>query len=123
MLEHYKAPKNKFAMKDYDIHKHDDNPVCGDKVDVYIKLNENVDASHRKIDKMSFEGEGCVMCMATASILTEELVGKNVDEIKNFDTNYILKLLNLKLTPTRIKCAMLSLVAVKKGIFEYESKA
>jgi len=116
LLDHYKNPKNKHAMKDPDIEKHDSNPLCGDEIEVYIKLDKD-----KKVEDISFQGSGCVISQASASILTEELQGKDIDDVKNMTREDMLNLLNLKLTPTRVKCAMLALTAIKKGIMEYES--
>lgn len=130
LLEHYHNPKNLGIIKDADIQKHDINISCGDEVEIYVKLEE-ADNKHnikkekfdnQKIKDIKFSGQGCVICMASASILTEELQGKKIIDVKNMNTDSLLELLQLQLTPTRVKCAMLSLVTLKKGIMEYESK-
>ena len=121
LLEYYKNPRNFHEMKDSDIHKFDSNPTCGDEVEVFIKLKDKKEKDPT-IEKLSFKGKGCVICMATTSMLMEELEGKKLLEIKSMDDKTITQMLDIKLTPTRLKCAMLSLVAIKKGIFEFESK-
>jgi len=119
LLDHYKNPHNKGIIKNADIHQHDINISCGDKVEIYVKLDEK---NHDIIKNVKFEGRGCVICMASTSILTDEIVGKKLSEIHKMDTDDLLKIIGLKLTPARIKCAMLPLVTIKKGIIEYESK-
>ncbi len=134
LLEHYHNPKNKGTIKDADIHKHDINVSCGDEIEIFVKLDKHADKNkintkdikkdfdNQKIKEIKFSGQGCVICMATAAILTEELTGKKIKEVKDMNTDDLLELIQLQLTPTRIKCAMLSLVTLKKGILEYESK-
>ena len=114
LLDHYKNPRNKSIMKNPDIRRLDNNPTCGDMIEVFVKLDKNM------VKDISFQGNGCVISMASASILMEELKGKSLDDIKKMSTDDTLKLLNLKLTPTRVKCAMLALSAIKKGMMDYE---
>ena len=114
LLDHYKNPRNYGKIKNPDIKYKDQNPLCGDVVEYYLKIKEG------GVEDAKFEGKGCVICMATASILSEELRGKKIDEITLMKKEDVLGLINLELTPTRLKCAMLPLTAVKKGIVEYE---
>lgn len=118
MLDHYHNPHNKGTIKNADIHKYDVNISCGDEIDMYIK----VDKTDNTITKVQFEGRGCVICIATASILTDEIQGKKLSEIQTLKTEDMLKLIGIQLTPARIKCAMLPLVTIQKGIIEYETK-
>lgn len=115
LLEHYKNPKNKGKIPDADIVVHDSNPLCGDEISMHVKLDG------RNISKIMFEGRGCVISMASASILAEYLEEKTVDAIQQMDRDAMLGLLGLQLTPTRIKCAMLALHTLKKGITEHET--
>jgi nitrogen fixation protein NifU and related proteins len=114
LLEYYKNPENKRSIEKPDIHKQDNNPVCGDSVEIFIKLDEK-----KKIKEMSFQGTGCVISMVSAEMLCQEIIGKKLGEVQKMDREDILKMMNLKLTPTRIKCAMLPLVATKKGIIDF----
>ncbi len=116
LLEHYKNPHNKGKIIKPHLHKEDSNPLCGDVIEIFAKLKND------KIDKISFTGKGCVISQATASILTEHVKGKTLNEIQNITRDDLLDLIGLKLTPERVKCAMLSLSALKKGIVEYEAK-
>ena len=130
LLDHYHNPKNKEVMKEFDINKRDINISCGDDVEMFIKLNEveydrknkKIKADDRIIKQVTFQGTGCVICMATASILTEELIDKKISDVKKMNTDELLDIIKLKLTPTRVKCAMLPLVTIKKGILDFESK-
>ncbi len=116
LLDHYKNPKNYGKMMNPHIHKEDSNPLCGDVIEIFIRVKDG------KAESVSFDGKGCVISQATASMLTDELKGKPLSEIQGMEREDILDLIGLNLTPSRIKCAMLPLITIKKGIIEYESK-
>ena len=117
LLEKYKNPNNKRKMIKPDVKKEDSNPLCGDQIEVFLRLDKN-----NVITEATFEGKGCVISQASADILMDELKGKTLDKIREMTREEMLDLLGLNLTHTRIKCAMLALTAVKKGIVEYEAK-
>lgn len=119
LLDHYKNPKNFGELKNPDIHKHDNNPLCGDDIEIFAKIDGKKD---EKISEIRFKGHGCVICMASASILMDEIEGKKLKDIQKMETSDMLKLLGIELTPTRIKCMMLPLKALQKGIIDYEAK-
>lgn len=118
LIDHYKNPKNFGEMKNPDIYKHDNNPLCGDDIEIFVKL----DSKKEKVSEIKFKGCGCVISMASASILMGELEGKRLKDIQKMETKDMMKLLGIDLTPVRIKCMMLPLVTVKKGLIEYEVK-
>ena len=99
------------------IPRQDRNPLCGDSIDLYV----NVDGT--KITEVKFDGKGCAICMACTSVLTEMIKNKTLDEVKNFQKDELLAELGLehliKTSPVRIKCALLSLKALKYGIYSY----
>lgn len=111
LLDHYKNPRNYGTIEEADIVQKDSNPTCGDVVEFYLKLDDN-----NKVSDVKFEGVGCVICMASSSMLTTSLLGKTLEEIKNMDRDDMMDIINIKLDHVRIKCATLSLHAVKKGI-------
>jgi nitrogen fixation protein NifU and related proteins len=117
LLEHYKNPKNKGTIVDADITAHENNPLCGDSITIYAE------SSGGMMKKMKFEGSGCVISMASASILSENVEDKRFEDIKNMGHEQMLEMLGLKLTPTRVKCAMLALNTLKKGIEKSEIKS
>lgn len=117
LLDHYKNPQNFGEIKNPDIHKYDSNPLCGDEIEIFVKLDEKKE----QIKTIKFKGHGCVICMASASILTGELEGEKIKEIQNIDTDQMLKIIGLELTPARIKCMMLPLKTIQKGIIDYEA--
>lgn len=114
LLDHYKNPRNKGTIKNPDIIYMDDNPLCGDEIEITAKLNG------KKIKEIRFNGKGCAISQASASMLTETLEGKSLDEVKKFGTDDIVKMLGIELSPIRVKCAVLSLKILQAGIEIYK---
>jgi nitrogen fixation NifU-like protein len=111
ILDHYQHPHNHGEIPDADISYEDSNPLCGDKIRIDLKLKNNV------VEDVKFNGKGCAISQASASMLTDELIGKSLDEIKQLDKQFILDLLGIPLGPTRIKCALLPLKVIKAGVY------
>ncbi len=109
IIDHYKNPRNKGKLDDADIIVYEVNTLCGDALKFYFKLD-----AEGKIKKVSFEGEGCALSQATASMLTEELVGMHIDQVKNLDYSFIRELIGIEVNPTRLKCVMLSVECLRK---------
>lgn len=112
ILEHYKRPHNWSPplpkIEDADHEFHDLNPLCGDELTVQLKLGEN-----DVVEDVRFFGHGCAISQAAASIVSDEIKGKNVEELLKLDRSYILDLLGVDISATRIKCALLSLKVIK----------
>lgn len=104
ILEHYRNPHNKGQLDPHDLHFADSNPTCGDELSMTIVLS---DAKSRIVD-IAFDGQGCAVSQASASILTDELRGMTVDEAREIDPATILEGLGVPITPARVKCALLS---------------
>ena len=114
MLEHYHEPQNFGVLPDAEVDIHLDNPTCGDT----IHLTAQLDAEGR-IAKVMFEGHGCVISMAAASMLTEEVIGKTPQEVAALELHDIETMMGgLRLSMGRVKCALLSVNALKKGLKE-----
>ncbi len=111
ILDHYQHPHNHGEIPDADISAEDANPLCGDKIRIDIKVKDNIVAD------VKFNGKGCAISQASASMLTDELIGKSLDEIKKIDKDFITQMLGISLGPSRIKCALLPLKVVKSGIY------
>lgn len=109
LLDHYNNPRNFGEMPDADHTVELENQNCGDRIKIYAKITDG------KIAKLSFDGEGCAIAIASASILTEHFSGHTLDELKNFDLLDLQRLLQVELTVSRLKCANLSLEALKKA--------
>ncbi len=111
IIDYYKHPRHKGHLENPDVHYQDHNPLCGDQVTVDLKVEKGV-----VVDAM-FDGRGCTISQATASMLMEEIVGKTLDELKLLDKQYILELLGIELSPVRLKCALLPLKVLKAGVW------
>jgi nitrogen fixation NifU-like protein len=116
IIEAYKNPKNFGRMENADVIVEDYNPGCGDQFKIYIKLDgENV-------KDIKFEGRGCVISTASASMLTEFVKSRNVKDIEKLGIDDVLKILGIELNPIRIKCALLPLMIIKAGIKNYKER-
>lgn len=119
ILDHYKNPRNRGKIENPDAHAFDSNPYCGDEVEITIKLDEE----KKTIREIRFLGRGCALSQASASILSEMVKGKSIEEVKNMTKEDLLRELgNPKLGPTRIKCALLSFKTLKLAIYSYLGK-
>ncbi|HLC68256.1 MAG TPA: SUF system NifU family Fe-S cluster assembly protein [Candidatus Bilamarchaeaceae archaeon] len=112
ILELYKNPINFGKLEDADLHAESYNPLCGDKVEMYVKLTNG------KVSDVKFDGSGCAISQASASLLTEEIKGKTTEQLKAMAKEDILRILQIDLSknPSRLKCALLSLETLKKAL-------
>jgi nitrogen fixation NifU-like protein len=108
ILEHYKRPHNFGRLDDYDLDFEDSNPFCGDEQHVFIKLDGD-----GRVSDVTFEGKGCAISTAATSMLTEELQGMSREELIKLPKEFVLDLLGINISATRIKCALLGLKVVK----------
>lgn len=114
ILDHYRNPRNKGKLPEADVSIHDSNPLCGDEIDMHLKVDGD------KIKDIKFEGRGCAISQASASMLTEMVMGKPLTSIKDLSKDDILENIGLtSLGPARIKCALLSLKVLKMGMVRY----
>jgi nitrogen fixation protein NifU and related proteins len=114
ILDHYRYPRNKGHLDNPDIHYHDVNPFCGDEITLELKVEDD------RIVDVAFEGKGCAISQASASMLTEEIVGMTLDEVKTLDKDFIVEMLGIEIGPVRMKCALLSLKVLKAGAWGLE---
>jgi nitrogen fixation protein NifU and related proteins len=108
ILEHYKRPHNFGRLDRFDLEFEDNNPFCGDEQHVFLRLDED-----GTVAEVSFEGQGCAISTAATSLLTDELDGKTPAEILALPKDYVLELLGIDISATRMKCALLGLKVVK----------
>ena len=118
ILDHYKYPRNFKIVEDAQISYGDKNPSCGDELEIFVKLDEQ-----DNVVEVGFQGQGCAISMASASLLTEMLEEMTLPEIKKLTNEDIIEMMGIPLTPVRLKCAILSLKVLEGGIHKYEGGA
>jgi nitrogen fixation NifU-like protein len=108
ILEHYKRPHNFGPLEEFDLEFEDSNPFCGDEQHMRIKLDGD-----GRVSELRFEGKGCAISTAATSLLSDELEGKSREELLRLDKDFVLDLLGIEISATRMKCALLGLKVVK----------
>ncbi len=123
ILEHYKNPHNKGVLDPHDLHYADSNPTCGDEMSITLLL----ESDRVTVADVAFEGRGCAISQASASILTDTLRGQTLDQIRALDPQAVLDELGVPIGPARLKCALLSYKtvqgAVSGGVAEWPEMA
>jgi len=114
ILDHYKSPRNKGEIRDPDISYELGNPVCGDKIRLDLKLEGNL------IKDIKFSGQGCTISQAAASILTEDIINKDLEYIDSLDPEEMIKIIKVDVSPIRYDCALLALKVLKTAIQNYK---
>ena len=112
ILDHYKNPRNHGTLDPHDYSFEDDNPLCGDRIRIDVRVGDD-----NKVKEVAFSGQGCAISQASASMLTEHIIGKSLDEVKLLSKDDILEMLGIELGPVRLKCALLSLKVLKAGVY------
>jgi nitrogen fixation NifU-like protein len=110
ILDHYRDPRNYGTLENPDIHSEDSNPLCGDQ----LGMDLAIDGDHVK--EVRFQGRGCAISQAAASMLTEMIEGKSIKEVIALGKDDILDALGIPISPARTKCAFLSLRVLHRGL-------
>ncbi len=116
LMEYYKNPANRGTMESPTIEVAGDNPMCGDELHLQLLIKDGV------IEDFKYDGEACAVSIVAASITSEEIIGKTIDEAKKFDKEVLLDLIGANLTTSRVKCATLILEALDESIKKYEEQ-
>jgi nitrogen fixation protein NifU and related proteins len=110
ILEHYRKPHNFGIIEQPDARYEGANPLCGDRITVMLGIRDGV------ISDVAFTGRGCAISQASASLLTDEIRGKPVEEVAKMTPDDVLDLLGIEISPARLKCALLSLDTVSHAL-------
>ena len=113
IMDHYRNPRNKGHLENLSFKHNESNPLCGDELEIEVKLDRET------ISDIKFSGKGCSISQASASMLTELVKNKKITEVNELTREDIIEMLGIPIGPVRVKCAVLSLVALKNGIKEF----
>jgi len=111
ILDHYSHPRNYGSLEHPDIAAEDENPLCGDHIRMELKVTDG------RIEQARFTGVGCSISRAAASMLTEAIEGRSVEDVKKLGREDVLEMLGIELGPVRLKCALLALKTLKLGLY------
>jgi len=114
ILDHFQNPRNKGRMDDADVQLGGGNPGCGDLITVYLKIGED-----GRIEKASFEGEGCTISQAGGSIVSELIEGMTLDEVRELGTQTMVEEMGQDVVKSRVRCATLALGTVQAAIDQH----
>jgi nitrogen fixation NifU-like protein len=114
ILDHHEHPRNRRRIEQATLEASGGNPGCGDIVVVYAQVDDT-----GRITDAAFQGEGCTISQAAASMLTEEVVGKTLDEVKAMSYEDVINEMGREVVATRTRCATLALSTLKAAIDDY----
>ncbi len=117
LLDHFKNPRHLGLLKDGNILAEDLNPMCGDKVTVSLKVDD-----HGIIQNFGFLGNGCAISVASISLFGDKIIGQKLDDILQMSGEEAIKLLEIPISPGRVKCALLGFSCIKKAATLHKSK-
>lgn len=112
ILDHYKRPRNFGHLDHADLSGSENNPLCGDHITIELTL----DAARSRVEDVKFNGDGCAISVATASLLTSKIKGASLTDVAKTHRQDLEKMLSIPLSPVRIKCALTSLRALAQAL-------
>ncbi|MEZ4516822.1 MAG: iron-sulfur cluster assembly scaffold protein [Chloroflexota bacterium] len=112
IIDLYEHPLNYGELEDPNFTYEDDNPLCGDVIRIDVRLDDD-----GRVAEIAWSGDGCAISQASASLLTEEVKGLTLDDVKAFPKEQLLELIGVPLSMARVKCALLSLKVLKAGAY------
>jgi len=110
ILDHYRNPRNAGTLEHPDATSEALNPLCGDKIRMDLRIRDG------KIEDVKFQGRGCAISQASASLLTEEIKGKHLADIAKIGKDEVLANLGISISAARLKCALLGLKVLKEAL-------
>jgi nitrogen fixation NifU-like protein len=111
ILEHYRQPHNFGTLAAPDVVQEGDNPLCGDRITLNLAISED-----GRVKDVAFTGRGCAISQASASMLTDDIRGRTVDDVEAIGADDVLGLLGIEISPARMKCALLSLETLRRAL-------
>lgn len=111
ILERYKHPRTAGELDPFDVKYADNNPLCGDEIAMTMRVQDGVVTDAR------FKGRGCAISQASADILTENIQGKSLEELRKVTPDRVIEDLGVDVSPARRKCALLGLKVMQGGLF------
>ena len=118
ILEHYRNPHNRGVLDPHDLHFADSNPTCGDELSMTIRLDDGKE----RVADVAHDGRGCAISQASASILTDELRGMSLDEVRLLDPREVVENLGVPIGPARLKCALLPYKVLQGALIGAEAR-
>jgi nitrogen fixation NifU-like protein len=115
ILEHYRRPHNFGVLEDPTAKYEGANPLCGDRITMMLGIRDG------HVAEVAFTGRGCAISQASASLLTDEIKGKSVDEVARLTSTDVLDLIGIEISPARLKCALLSLDTLEHALAEADA--
>ena len=114
LLDHFRHPRNYGSLAAPDISNEQFNPLCGDRIRLELKFDQS------RVSEARFKGDGCAISTAAASLLTELILGKDIEELTNFPDAQLISALESNIQPARLQCALLPLLALREGLRDYK---
>jgi nitrogen fixation protein NifU and related proteins len=111
LLDHYRHPHNHGPLPEADVQHSEGNPSCGDQLEIALKTQDG------RIQDIKFQGKGCIISQAAASILTDMVKGEPLERVKELTKDEMLENIGIPIGPMRLKCALLALKVLKAGVY------
>ncbi|MDE1825005.1 MAG: SUF system NifU family Fe-S cluster assembly protein [Candidatus Micrarchaeota archaeon] len=116
LIQYYEHPHNKGKLPGASVELHEENVTCGDKMTIYLKIRQNI------VEDIKFDGDGCAISMASASMITDFVKGKSLEEVEKMTISTVMEIIGIDPGPARLHCATLSTRAIKGAVFAYQHK-
>lgn len=114
ILEHYRNPHNFGTLPHADVTHEGTNPLCGDRITLSLRFDE----ATAIVEDVAFTGRGCAISQASASMLTDEVKGKPLEEVRALTNQDVMDYLGIEISPARLKCALLSIDTLRRALAE-----